>query len=295
MKHPLPPLKSVRVFESAARHLSFRRAAEELGVTPGAVSQQIQLLEEHLGVVLFERRAKGLALSSAGEQLAPVVSQTLQVLSESFMRLRAPSQVVRFSGAPTLCARWLVPRLGGFFSAYPNLKVQIDASLRYVEFMSEPFDVAIRYGKDPKGPLRHIPLFPDDAVAICLPEVAKRIGRDASKLQDQKLLSWATQNHWPQWFETNKLHGFENCDVVSFSLLSLAIDAAIAGQGIALTSRRLVETDLALGRLACLPFPPVVTGYGYYVVGRPQTVEEPHVKCFIDWVLAEARKPLNAA
>jgi LysR family glycine cleavage system transcriptional activator len=280
----LPPLNFVKVFESSARHLNLHRAAEELGVTPGAVSQQIRALEAKLGVSLFERLHKKLRLTAAGQQLYITSSQVLQLLQETVDRLPTPRQMVRITAAPTLCMRWLVPRLSTFYERHPNVGVLIDASAQYVNLANEPFDVAIRHGRNGAGSAHYELMFPDEVVAVCAPTIAALVAKDISSA---KLLCFAAPDHWPCWFQAKGLTGYNKLDRVSFSHLMLALDAAIAGQGIALGALRLVEHDLRQGRLVRLFGEPIATGFGYYVVARR---EARHVAAFADWIIEEASK-----
>ena len=283
----LPPLNFVRVFECSARHGNLHRAAEELGVTPGAVSQQIRSLESNLGIPLFERMHKKLRLTTAGQQLYATSAQVLQLLQETVDRLPAPRQMVRITAAPTLCTRWLVPRLSGFYERHPNVGVLIDASANYINLSEEPFDLAIRHGRDGMGSAQHVPLFTDAVVAVCAPSVAASIAPD---LGNVKLLCFAPQDHWPCWFNKKGIGGHNRRDQVSFSHLMLALDAAIAGQGIALSALKLVEHDLKHGRLVKLPGEPVATGFSYYIVTRS---EARHVAAFADWLTEEAAKDVD--
>lgn len=283
----LPPLNFVRVFECSARHGNLHRAAEELGVTPGAVSQQIRLLETNLGVPLFERMHKKLRLTTAGQQLYATSAQVLQLLQETVDRLPTPRQMVRITAAPTLCTRWLVPRLSSFYERHPNVGVLIDASAHYINLTEEPFDVAIRHGRDGAGNAQHVPLFPDAVVAVCAPSVAASIAPD---LGNVKLLCFAPQDHWPCWFNEKGIGGHNKLDLVSFSHLMLALDAAIAGQGVALSALKLVEHDLKQRRLVRLLGEAVPTGFSYYIVVRS---EERHVKAFTDWLIEEASKDVE--
>lgn len=285
----LPPLNFVKVFECSARHLNLHRAAEELGVTPGAVSQQIRALEANLGVPLFERLHKRLRLTVAGQQLFATSSQVLQMLQETVDRLPSPRQIVRITAAPTLCTRWLVPRLSNFYERHPNVGVLIDASIQYINLADEPFDVAIRHGRNGANSAQYEVMFPDDVVAVCSPSIASSISTDMSTA---KLLCFAAHDHWPCWFSAKGLTGYNKLDRVSFSHLMLALDAAIAGQGIALGPLQLVEHDLRQGRLVRVHGDPVMTGFSYYVVARR---EARHVAAFTDWIIEEAadRPPLS--
>jgi LysR family transcriptional regulator, glycine cleavage system transcriptional activator len=277
------------VFECSARHGNLHRAAEELGVTPGAVSQQIRSLEANLGLPLFERVHKKLRLTAAGQQLYATSAQVLRLLQETVDRLPTPRQMVRITAAPTLCTRWLVPRLSTFYERHPSVGVLIDASAHYVNFADEPFDVAIRHGRDSAESVQYVPMFRDEVVAVCAPSVAASI---ASNLANAKLLCFAAPDHWPCWFNERGIGGYSKLDRVSFSHLMLALDAAIAGQGVALSAIKLVEHDLKHRRLVRLPGDPVATGYSYYVVARS---EAPHVIAFKDWLIEEAAGDVDRA
>lgn len=283
----LPPLNFVRVFECSARHGNLHRAAEELGVTPSAVSQQIRMLETNLGLPLFERIHKKLRLTTAGQQLYATSAQVLQLLQQTVDRLPAPGQMVRITAAPTLCTRWLVPRLSNFYQRHPNVGVLIDASAHYINLADEAFDVAIRHGRENAIGAQNVPMFRDEVVAVCAPSVAASAAGD---LANTKLLCFATPDHWPCWFDKNGIGGYHKLDHVSFSHLMLALDAAIAGQGVALGALKLVEHDLKQRRLVRLPGEPVATGYSYYIVTRS---EARHVTAFTDWLIEEAAKDVD--
>lgn len=284
----LPPLNGIRVFECAARHLNFRRAAEELHVTPGAVSQQIKQLEASLQVRLFDRTPSALRLTPAGEQLFPVATATVRNLHEALAKLRTPRQVVRLSAAPTFCTRWLVPRLGSFYSRYPRIEVHVDASAANVDLHSDPFDLVIRRVRERKPDLYVRCLFPDDVVALCTPQLAAQLGGDLAQLRNTKLLCWTWQDNWQAWLDVNSAGRLEDYEQAHFSHLMLVLDAAQAGHGVALTSRRLVRQDLAQGRLVHVFGPPLPSGYEYSIVARPDAVAAPHVRAFVDWTLQEA-------
>lgn len=283
----LPPLNFVKVFECSARHLNLHRAAEELGVTPGAVSQQIRALETNLGMPLFERLHKKLRLTVAGQQLYATSGQVLRLLQETVDKLPSPRQLVRITAAPTLCTRWLVPRLSNFYERHPNVSVLIDASIQYLNLDEQPFDVAIRHGRNGVSNAHHEVLFPDEVVAVCAPSIATTAAVDISSA---KLLCFATGDHWPCWFNAKGITGYDRLDRVSFSHLMLALDAAIAGQGAALSPLKLVEHDLRQGRLVRLPGEPVPTGFSYYVVARK---EARHVAAFTDWIIEEAARDIG--
>jgi LysR family transcriptional regulator, glycine cleavage system transcriptional activator len=278
----------MRVFECAARHLNLRRAAVELCVTPGAVSQQIRNLEASLGVALFERFPKGMRLTPSGQQLYPVVVRAMRSLGDAVERLRSPRQVVQVTVAPTLCTRWVVPRLGRFYERYPDIEVRIDASTTVADLPNETFDVAVRYARGPIGNLHYAPMFADEVVPVCTAVVAERLESGPHALCRAKLLCWSTHDHWPAWISARRLGSYDQFDRVYFSHLMLALDAALAGQGVALSSLRLVEHDLQQRRLVCIFGEPVPTGFSYFIAARAEAMMLPHVRAFAEWMLAEA-------
>ncbi|HEX2511977.1 MAG TPA: LysR substrate-binding domain-containing protein [Xanthobacteraceae bacterium] len=284
----LPPLGSIRVFECAARHLNLRRAAHELCVTPGAVSQQIRTLEAGLGVALFERFPKGLRLTPSGQQLYPVAAQAMRSIQDAMERLRSPRRIVHVTVAPTLCTRWVVPRLGRFYEHHPDIEVRIDASTAVADLPNEAFDVAIRYARRPIGNLHHERIFADDVVPVCAAAVAEALAPVPQNLRRAKLLCWSTHDHWPSWISARGFGAYNEFDRVYFSHLMLALDAALAGQGVALSSLRLVRHDLAQRRLVRIFGEPVPTGFSYFLAARPEAMALPHVRAFADWIVAEA-------
>lgn len=286
----LPPLGWIRVFECAARHLNLRRAADELHVTPGAVSQQIKLLEGSLGLALFERCPGGLRLTPSGDKLFAVSTRAVRGIYETVRTLRSPRQlVVRLSAAPTLCMRWLVPRLGSFYAQNPDVEVRIDAATNVVDLHNEPFDVAIRRVRDPARNLHVERLFSDDVTALCSPQLASSLGSDIANLRKVKLLCWSWQDCWPAWLEQAGGGRLDEYDQAHFSHLMLALEAAQAGQGVALACSRLVQDDMERGRLMQVLGRPVHSGYDFAVVALPQSAAAPHVRAFIDWTVALAR------
>lgn len=286
----IPPLSWIRVFECAARHLNMRKAADELHVTGGAVSQQIKMLEDNLQLQLFERRPQGLRLTLAGEQLFVVSTRAVQGIYDTVQRLRSPRQIVRVSAAPTFCTRWLVPRLGGFYAQHPHVEVHIDATVNSVDLFSDPFDLAIRRAREAPTNLHVQRLFPDEVAALCSPQIAALLAGDPANLRKTKLLCWSWQDCWSIWLEQAQVGRLEDYERAHFSHLMLALEAAQAGQGVALASLRLVREDLARRRLVHVLGPPVAVGYDFAVVARPQAAAAPHIAAFIDWTVAQSAR-----
>jgi len=296
----LPPLNALRVFEVAARHMSFSKAAEELHITPGAVSQQIKSLEDVLGVALFTRINRGLLLTDEGQLMLPDLREGFAKLHSAVDTLSSHQQKrpLIVTLAPVFASQWLIPRLERFYQAYPHIEVRIDAMLRVVNFLQEDVDLGIRYSdqSDLTG-LTAIPLAHEEIIPVCSPRLlnAAPALKTLADLRSHTLLHskpgnssqiWMDWGHWLTTVGAEALldiadHGPE------FSLNSMAIQAAVAGQGVALANSFLVSDDLAIGRLV-QPFSlSIVSNYQYYLIYLPQSAENPRIQAFQQWLLAE--------
>ena len=248
----LPPLNALRAFEAAARHLNFRIAAEELGVTQGAVAQQVRGLEAALKVQLFDRLPRSLVLTSEGRAYLPAVRRAFELIAAATERLRPQQATLTISVTPSFAAKWLIPRLGAFTQANPDLDVRVVATEAVSNFQSDGVDIAIRHGHPPTGAgLSAELLFPAEIYAVCSPALLKG-KHPLRKWQDIAHVALLHDAHglWPEYLEA--LSGGRHVAAVrsqTFSQSSLAIDAAVAGQGLALASDPLVKQDLAAGRL----------------------------------------------
>ncbi|WP_425046470.1 LysR substrate-binding domain-containing protein [Primorskyibacter sp. S87] len=286
----LPPLNALKAFEAAGRHLNFTRAAEELAVSQGAVAQHVRQLEARLGQKLFFREARGLTLTDAGRRFLPPVSRAFDMLAEASENLRPQEAVVTISTTPSFATRWLVPRLGAFAQAHPEIRIRIDASNDLANFQSDGVDIAIRQGRTAIGPgLSADLLFASDLIAVCHPDLLGQITEKPAleDLADHVLLE-DSHGHWPLFLEgvfgENRILEMR---YTQFSQTSMAIDAALAGQGIALTSRAFVEADLAANRL-CQPIPATVqTDQGYYVVAPRKPRHPSTVSVVRNWLLSQ--------
>ncbi|RXT55542.1 LysR family transcriptional regulator [Bosea sp. Tri-44] len=280
----LPSLNALRAFEAAARHLNFRVAADELGVTQGAVAQHVRGLESDLGLKLFERQPRLLALTSAGRSYATHVAHAFALLAEATDNLRPQPLRLTISATPSIAAKWLVPRLPDFTAAHPQLELNILASDALANFQSDGVDIAIRQGRPPFGPgLTADLLFEHEIVAACHPSL-----RPAEEELARLPLLRDGHDLWPEFFERALGRPMPlTIRSTRFNQTALAIDAAIAGQGIALASRFLIEPDLAAGRLALATPANMRGGLDFYVVcaRRPRHPEQATlVKA---WLLAQ--------
>ena len=295
MVAPLPPLNALRAFEAAARHMSFSKASEELGVTPTAVSHQIKHLEAHLGTALFRREPRRLTLTADGAAWASELSEVFRRLADAnrlLRRTRAPERPrVSVSVLPSLGARWLAPRLGRFLSQHRDVDVLISPTSHLVDFAVEPVDLAIRYGKGRYPGLVVEKLADDDFVVVCAPRLGAKVRR-VPDLAGQVLLCDDEPDVWVTWFAARGERGASGAGTVTLTDSAMVVTAAVEGQGVAMARRSLAVEDLAAGRLTLLfPRTRTPTGRAYYMVAPRENLERPAVAAFRDW-LREERESL---
>lgn len=295
MAERLPPLKAIRYFESAARHLSFTKAAQELYVTHSAISHQIKALEEWLGVKLFRRLNRRLVLTEAGQTYVKPVHEAFERLADASRLLRAREQggALTVSVMPSFAAKWLVPRLRSFRERHPEIDVRISATEQLVEFSRDDVDIAIRYGRGNWPGLRIEPLLHETLFPVCSPKLLTGAPplREPADLLQHVLLNdsdWR-QDWWVRWLAAAGIESKIPRRALSFNYSNLMLQAAIDGLGVALTQEALAGDDLAAGRLV-RPFAlSLSSDYGYYVVAPDETADRPKVAAFRNWLLSEAR------
>ncbi|HEY8382866.1 MAG TPA: transcriptional regulator GcvA [Microvirga sp.] len=296
VRRRLPPLNAVRAFEAASRHASFHAAADELAVTAGAVAQQVKALEEWLGLPLFRRLpSKGVVLTPAGQRYAATVTDLLDRLHEATRRLveQDNSQVLTVSTIPSLASQWLIPRLGAFRAAQPSLDVRVVAANALTDFDREEVDLAIRYGRGPYPGLWSELLFEESFFPVCsrsLVEGGDHPLRSVADLKHHTLLhedvmpSIPGSITWPQWLARAGAPEIDARRGPRFTHTFLALQAAAAGQGVALATSVLIGEDLTTGRLV-RPFGPEVPGpYNYHLVCPPEALARPKVAAFRAWL-----------
>ncbi|WP_191060664.1 transcriptional regulator GcvA [Geminicoccus harenae] len=300
MARLIPGLGMLRTFEAAARHLNFTRAAEELDVTPAAVSAQIRSLEDVLGVRLLWRTSRSVRLTEAGEVLLEAVSESLDRIGQAVDRIRAPSgrPSLKISTGFSFAAKWLVPRLERFRRHHPDLDVRLDVSERLADFLRDEVDVAIRFGAGVYPGLRSDRLFDEQVFPVCSPRLLHGDPplRAPDDLRHHALIheAWQSQDGtWPDWRMWLLAAGLEDIDLgrgLHVQQSALAIQAAVDGQGVALGNTSLVADDLAAGRLV-QPFALSlnVPGFAYYLVAPRRSADRPVVRAFRDWLMAEVR------
>jgi LysR family transcriptional regulator, glycine cleavage system transcriptional activator len=289
MRH-IPPLPAVRVFEAAARHENFTSAAAELGMTQAAVSYQIKLLEERLGMPLFLRSKRRVTLSEAGRRIAPLVSGAFDTLSDAFGTIVADDEgVLKISTTQTFASNWIAPRLGLFQIERPELAVRLHTETALVDFARDDIDVAVRSGRGPWPGLRQHFLFRLHVTPMCSPDFAARHGLTTpDRLFDVPRLSpgdiW-----WKQWFAAAGLVPCEGAQQRGIRLDSQAAEgnAAMAGHGVGMLSPLMWQNELASGRLV-QPFALHVNeGPSYWLVYPEHRRGAAKIRAFRDWILAQ--------
>lgn len=286
----LPPLNGLKVFEAVTRHLNFRLAAEELGVTQGAVAQQIRALEASLGLKLFDRLPRTLALTGAGAGYAVSIRQAFELIDEATRTLRPEPNRLTLSVTPTFASRWMLPRLPGFTTAWPDIDLRVLASERLVQFHHEGVDLAVRYGRPPFGAgLDATLLFSQTVLAVVSPALLAKLGDPAASDNFQRYALLHDGHHlWPAFlaftFPNLSLHHQHH---LRFNQTALALEAAISGQGIALTSPHFVQNDLTSGRLVPAFTQQMTLDAGWYLVWPRRPRQQAPVMAVRDWLLAQ--------
>lgn len=293
MRYRLPPLNSLRLFEAAARLLSFKAAADELLVTPSAVSHGIQSLEEWLGAPLFERTSRGLVLTTTGQGYYPVVRDALAALAAGSEQAsaRRGNRRLAISTAPTFAARWLLPRLPRFRERHPDIDVMIDTAQERIDLTGAAADLAIRMGRGDWDNLVADRLFPEELVPVCVPGLAARI-REIDDIADAMLIHVTTTSEdWTYWAQATGRAIPAASRGMRFDTIQMALDAACQGLGIAIGRKPLVNPELEAGRLQELWPPAVTSNIGYWLVCSPGRAHEPAIAAFRQWVAEEAATP----
>ena len=293
----LAHLNALRAFEAVARHLSFARAAGELSVTPGAVSQQIKLLEDYYGVALFRRNGRHIALTNEALAIVPELSTAFDLLVRATARLQSQGLggIVNVTVPPTFAVKWLAQRLGDFTLDHPGVQIRVESTERLVDLRREQSDIAIRYGGGSWDGLHADHLFDERLMPVCSPAYIKINPMNsledlvaARLIHDRTMLS--TRLEFPDWNSWLADAGVEAPEegALQFSSSLAAIQAAIDGHGVILGRSALIDEELKNGRLIA-PFERTSwSGYGYYVVSLDQAPLAPRIETFRQWLLDEA-------
>ena len=290
-------LNALRAFEAAARQLSFAAAASELNVTPSAISQQIRTLEEYLDMPLFFRSKVGITLTPQARDAYPTIRDGLDQLALGFERLRFSQhdRIVTLTAPPSFAAQWLLPRIDRFRQQHPDLEIRLDASDRLADFASEGVDIGVRYGLGGYPGLAADKLLVERLVPVCSPKLLP-----SAEPANEAWLARTTLIHdttsdfdptfpaWKQWLHGRGMHNVDATRGLRINSSLLAIQAAIDGQGIALSRTVIAERDVQAGRLIT-PFPQAErTRCAYYVVHMPHALTHRKVRAVRDWLFAEA-------
>jgi LysR family glycine cleavage system transcriptional activator len=294
----LPPLKALQAFESAARHLSFTAAATELNVTPGAISQQIRLLEEFLELKLFRRLNRAIALSDDGQLFLPLIAGGFDQFREAvnLLRQRRSEGPLTITSAPSFISKWLIPRLASFKALHPDIDVRIDTSDRLVDFTHEDIDVGIRFGDGEYPELATVFLFSFDLIPVCSPELL-RCDKQLKEVSDLKDFTLLHSNYdevdpgWPDWAMWLKVVEADDVDAghgIYFNQSDQLFQAALDGQGVALLANVMADPEVAAGRLV-QPFSTRLPVHmNYHLVTSPQKAGIDKVRAFREWILDQS-------
>ncbi len=294
----LPPLKSLQAFEAAGRHLSFTEAARELNVTPGAISQQIRMLEDFLETMLFRRLNRSIALTADGQIFLPLISSGFEQFNEAVSMLgqKRSEGPLTITSAPSFVSKWLIPRLAKFKSAYPGIDVRIDTSDRLVDFKHEDIDVGIRFGNGVYPELDTVFLFSFDLIPVCAPQLMQQ-GNGLQKISDLKHHTLLHSNYdeldpgfpdWAMWLKVVEADDIDTDHGIYFNQSDLLFQAALDGQGVALLANVMAEPEIRAGRLV-QPFATrLPVKLNYHLVTSPAKSRIAKVAAFRAWILAES-------
>ena len=294
----LPPTNALVTFEAVARHLSFTRAAGELGVSQAATSRQVRLLEDNLGVALFTRAQNRVHLTPPGEKLLQAVAMSLGHIATVADELRHERRGRALTVATSLAfsAFWLMPRLPAFHATNPGLELRLSTSDSEVDWYAEDVDVAVVFGPQDRSGWRSETLFGDQVIAVCRPDYFgnRKPPEAIEDLQEELLLqidspyiSWSS---WPDWFQRNAVPLRRDCRGPRFNNYSIAIQAALDGQGLVLGWRRLVAPQLRDGRLIQVTSGSVTPDESYVLITPESLRAERRLRAFCDWIMGEAKR-----
>lgn len=297
MSDRLPPLTALRAFEAAARHMSFAKAAEELFVTPAALSFQIKSLEEHLGTPLFHRLNRAVSLTEAGDALAPGVADGFQSLNAAWRTVQRMTDdaTLMVTAGPGFTAKWLAPRFFEFARAHPEIDLRFSATLHNVDFARDEVDVAIRFGLgQTTAGLWSYDLPREWVTPVMTPELAKKYPTpqslgNATLIHDESINFLTPRADWAAW---NRMMGitFDTSHGPRFTGADHSIDAALAGAGVALGRRALVVKDISEGRLVA-PFKQAIVLQAHFrFLCQEGAQDRPHIAAFRNWMWEEIAK-----
>lgn len=301
-RRPTPPLTWLRSFESSTRHRSFKKAAEELNVSPAAISQQIRQLEEYYDTKLFVRQSRSIELTRIGKLAAPLVQMGFKSITEACSAIESDrnKEALVVTVPPSFCVKWLVPRLERFQDRHPDIEVRIDARDELVNFNAGLADIGVRYG-DGNYPDLHVePLIRDAYWPVCSPQLLEKTGglNHLSQIAHYRLLhvdwpalSWEAPS-WDMWLKAAKTTHPDLEKGHRFANEMMALEAAVSGFGLALVSQANAEIDLADGRLVKVleNIRPTNRQFQYYLVRVKADPPPESVALFCDWLREESKR-----
>ncbi|RUR70526.1 transcriptional regulator GcvA [Variovorax guangxiensis] len=291
MSRRLPPLSPLPCFDAAARHLSFSKAAEELSITPGAVSRAIKNLEDQLDLRLFERETRSVRLTAVGESYAQAVRAALDQLAAAtaVATARRSDLTLNVSTSDGFAGKWLVPRLYRFRKAQGDIDVRVSTTGTLTSFLGDGIDIAIRYGGGKYPGLSSEFLADEEVFPVCSPRLLKGAQplRTPEDLGRHTLIRDSYPIDWKAWLSSAGVEGVDAQRGLAFDSYTFAIEAAVQGEGVALGRTMLVADDLAAGRLV-RPFRHALKAYAsFYLVYPPEAIRQRKIKAFRDWLFGE--------
>jgi LysR family transcriptional regulator, glycine cleavage system transcriptional activator len=292
MLRRLPSLNALKAFEAAARQDSFTRAAEELCVTQGAVSHQVKALETELGLKLFNRERQRLVITEAGREYLGVIRDAFDRIALGTSRITQQQEagILTVSTSPDFAAKWLVHRLGRFAELHPGIDLRVSATMHHVDFAREDVDMGVRHGDGSWPGLEAVRLCKEELFPVCSPQlVTKRNGfQKASKVLKLPLLHLDDYKGWSRWISAANLNQKAPLQGLIMNRASMVIDAAVNGQGIALSRTTLAAWDLLNKRLIT-PFSEALPlSSSYWIVAPRATADLPKIATFRSWLINEA-------
>ncbi|MFV3372465.1 LysR substrate-binding domain-containing protein [Pseudomonas sp. NY15435] len=291
MTNRLPPLNTLKTFEVAARHLSFTQASLELNVTPSAISHQIKLLEENLGIRLFRRENNRLLLTDAGSYLLPECSRTFAHLLDVTQKVRelGNGRPLSIALRPYFAQKWLMPRVSSFWQQHPEIELSLHHTIQFSPTSLDTYDIAIAWASGHFPGLESYLLVNGDLTPVCSPRTLTALGEPvtAASLAGQVLLDEETPDNWDRWLEMAGQPRLKPFKRVSIDDTNVRLHAAIDGQGFILTCLSLLDRELSEGTLVA-PFHTALPHYSYYLLYRPDVLNNPQARIFIEWLKAQA-------
>ncbi len=297
----LPPLNALRAFEAAARRLSFTKAAEELNVTPGAISQQIRQLEDYAGTPLFKRTGRSVLLTDAAQACLPLINDAFERIAEAGRQMRQPARRgrVMVACAPSFAAKWLAPRLDSFHQSHPGIEAWVSADMQLTDFNTADADFAIRYGTGQYDGLKTEKLLDESVLPVCSPQLLEgpdplRRPEDLARhtlIHDESPENDPSCPDWTSWLAARRVSGVDASRGPRLNQAVLVIEAATNGRGVALAKRAIAQAELDAGRLVA-PFADGSTAidFSYWIIWPKGRHLSPDVRAFISWVKAEATR-----